>query len=80
MYIDPRWDYKEAIKNLRTLKIQYDEFLMSFFTIKEKNKFIKETRDSIYSLLIEEFQKDRIWEYMNGDILPLEAFVLFRIL
>lgn len=80
MNINPSWTYKDIIKNLRTLRLQYEELITSFLYLHDQINFIRETRDTIYALPIEEFEKDRVWEYMNGDISPIDAFILFRIL
>lgn len=80
MNINPSWTYKDIVANIRTLKLSYVERLTSFFYIRQRNKFIKATRDSLYALHIEEFQKDRIWEYMNGYLSPIQIFMLFGFL
>ena len=80
MRINPSWNYKDIVANIRTLKLSYVECLTSFFYIRQRNKFIKATRDSLYALHIEEFQKDRIWEYMNGYLSPIQIFMLFGFL
>ena len=80
MNINPNWNFKEISRNLRTLRHDYERVLASFSYIREENAFILETRNQIYALPIQEFEKDRVWEYMNGDISPIDAFILFRIL
>lgn len=77
MRINPSWNYKDIVANIRTLKLSYLERLTSFFYVTQENQFIKATRDSLYALHIEEFQKDRIWEYMNGYLSPVEIFIYF---
>ena len=77
MHINSSWNYKDIIANIRTLKLSYLERLTSFFYVTQQNKFVKATRDSLYALHIEEFQKDRIWEYMNGYLSPVETFIYF---
>lgn len=80
MNINPSWNYKDLVKNIRTLKLSYWERLTSFSNVFEENIFIYKTRKSIYVLNIEEFQKDRVWEYMNGDLTPIDVFMLFGFL
>ena len=79
MIINPGWNYKELVANIRTLKLSYLDRLTSFFYVLQEIQFIKATRDNLYSLHIEEFQKDRIWEYMNDDLSPTETFIYFGI-
>lgn len=69
IYINPNWTYKEAVSNLRTLKLQYEEILVSFslWQTKEWADFIRSTRDKLYSLNLLEWQIDNLWNYMNGN-------------
>lgn len=77
MYINPSWNYRDVIVNIRALKLSYEERLTSFLVLKQQNDFIRETRNALYSLNFEEFKKDRIWEYMNGYLTPWEAISIF---
>lgn len=67
LYINPEWTFKEVVNNLKTLKLEYEEILASFlcFQLKEKVKFKRNLRNSIYALNFEEWKKDKIWNYMN---------------
>lgn len=67
VYVDQDWTFKEAIKNVWALKLQYVVVLMSFSLEqrKERTKFRRETRDLIYALNFEEWKRDKIWEFMN---------------
>lgn len=56
--------FKEIVKNCEELKLRYTESLTPFFNIKK----IRLWKSAIYSLKMEEWKKDRIWEYLNGDI------------
>lgn len=62
--------YKEFIKNIEALKTNYNVFVASFFIFEAKQKlsFIKCFKRQIYQLKFEKWKKDRIWEYLNGDI------------
>lgn len=66
--VNPSWTFKEAVDNLKTLREQYKETLASFsyFDLHEKVIFLKKTRDSFYALELEEAEKDKLWDYMNG--------------
>lgn len=77
MYINPTWNYNQIVANIRTLRLQYNEVLTSFDYVREQNKFIKATRDNLYAMNLEEFEKDRIWEYMNGYLSSIDTFMLF---
>ena len=62
---------KVIIDNGRTLREMYDELLCPFFNAKR----IREWRNMLYQLHIDEWIKDRIWEYLNKDI-ELEELIL----
>lgn len=61
--------FKEILQNAEALKTRYQGFLSPFFNVEK----IVEWRDYVYSLPIEEWKSDRIWEYLNDDI-PLDKF------
>lgn len=62
---------KVIIDNGRTLRGMYNELLCPFFNEKE----IRFWRNLLYQLELEEWKKDRIWEYLNGDI-EIEELIL----
>lgn len=66
MFINPNLNYYQIIANIWTLTLEYNECLASFSNLRKKNEFIRETRDTIYALDLHEFEKDHIWELMNG--------------
>ena len=74
MIVDTGWTFKDIIEKAKAVKLQYEEVLSSFsnFQLKEKNIFKKELRDTVYSLNIEGYKKDRFWEYIN-DCLEYEV-------
>ena len=80
MNIDLSWQYTEVISNLKTLKKEYEEILTSFSYIRDENKFIREIKDKIYSFDFNVNKIDKIWEYMNNDLSPLEIFIFFKFL
>ena len=67
--IDKGWNFKQAVDNIRAVKDDYLGLLSSFSIYETKQKRIKiqEIRKQIYELEIFEWQKDRLWEYMNDD-------------
>ena len=65
MEIEKDITFKQLVNRLEELRHEYDRFLCLFFDIKDRIKYRKETRDLFYSLNIEYWQKERIWDYMN---------------
>ena len=70
IYIDPSWNYKQTLLNLKTLRRDYMDVLASFsyFNLHDKVEFEYKIKNDIYSLQFETWKKDRIWEYMNHDV------------
>lgn len=70
MKINPFWDFGEAVENIKAIKSYYIGLLSSFSIYEIKQKVIAqaEIRNQIYELDIFEWQKDKLWEYMNDDI------------
>ena len=65
---NPNWTFKEAVGNLKALKTRYEQVLVSFscYEVKERVEFRRHTRNAVYSIQAEEWERDKIWEYMNG--------------
>lgn len=80
MIINPSWSYRKIVRNLRTLRHDYERVLASFLYVRDQNDFIRATRDSLYVMNLEDCQKDRIWEYMNGYLSSMDTFLLFGFL
>lgn len=80
MNIDPSWNYKDFVRNLKTLRLKYEEVLSSFSYIRDENKFIYEVKKEIYSFKFDINKIDKIWEYINGDLSSLEVFIIFGII
>jgi len=68
--ISPEWDFVEAVNNIEAIKDTYEGLLSSFsiYEVRQKKAVIQSFRDNIYELKILEWQKDKLWEYLNGDI------------
>ena len=66
--INQDWTFNEVVDNLKELKSVYweDLALFSYFELKEKLKFERKTKDMFYKLKLQEWQIDKIWEYING--------------
>ena len=80
LYFDPEWKFNDIVRNIRTLRSDYEGILASFyyFDIKEVVHFKKQTRDMFYSYPFEEWRKDRLWEYMNGFIPFYDLICIMR--
>ena len=62
------WTFGEVVENLQALKLQYEEVLASFyyFDLKKAVSKKREIKKIFYSFKLKDWQKDKIWEYMNG--------------
>lgn len=64
-----RYTFIYLMKNLEGVKAEYDESLYPFFNNpKQRVKIRSIWRNNIYSIKAQQFQKDFIWEYLNGYI------------
>lgn len=69
-YIEQSWTSKEILHNARALKSYLDE-MTALFSCKEPKKYFefkKRLKHDIYSLQIEKWKCDRLWEYLHGDV------------
>lgn len=68
--MDPAWTFKEIVNNIKAMRHQFEDVLLSFsnFEVKNERLFRQKVRDSIYALNFGEKKKNLIWEYMNGFI------------
>lgn len=64
------YTFENIVLNLKTIKSNYIGVLSSFFAFDLHNKVIclKEIHDQFYSLNLDTWKIDRIWEYLNNDI------------
>lgn len=60
--------FRQFIANSRVLKQQYGECFTPFFNA----ELVKCWKKMIYGLQIEEWKRDKIWEYLNDDF-PIEC-------
>lgn len=56
--------FKQFINNCKVLKAQYEELFTPFLM----KKTIRCWKVMIYSLDMVEWKRDKIWNYLNGDI------------
>jgi len=70
MKINVLWSFGEAVENIKAIKEYYIDLLSSFsiYEGKQKNIAQGEIKRQIYSLGILEWQKDKLWEFMNDDV------------
>ena len=56
--------FRQFVENCEALKSQYEEVLSPFFNV----QLVRCWKKMIYGLNIEEWKKDRLWEYLNDDV------------
>lgn len=56
--------FKQFVESAKVLKDNYECLLIPFFRFKE----IRCWKIMIYSLDIVSWKRDRLWEYLNGDL------------
>lgn len=68
--INASWTFSEAINNIKAVKDYYIGLLSSFsiYEILKKRIAITNFRNEVYNLDILEWQKDKLWEFLNGDV------------
>ena len=67
LVVNKNWTFEEAVKNIEALKSQYCDILASFscYEIKDKVNFMRNSRNSFYSMNLKVWEIDKLWEYMN---------------
>lgn len=67
LVVNKNWTFEETVKNIEALKSQYCGILASFscYEIKDKVNFMRNLRDSFYSMNLKVWEIDKLWEYMN---------------
>lgn len=68
--IDPNWSFEQIVEHLDQIKDDVWKVLNSYtyFQIQQKNNFQKSLRNQICSLNLKEWQTERIYEFIFGDI------------
>ena len=68
VYVNPNWTFRETVNNIKTLRILYRGELASFslWQSKEWADYIVAIRKQFYALDLIEWQKDMLWNFMNG--------------
>ena len=66
--INPNWNFKEVVEHLKALKCEYEDILRFFhyYDLHAQVEFKRNTRNKFYALKLQEWEKDKIWNYMNG--------------
>ena len=67
LVVNKNWTFEETVKNIEALKSQYCDILASFscYEIKDKVNFMRNSRNSFYSMNLKTWEIDKLWEYMN---------------
>lgn len=70
IFFDENCSFKEIVNEIEAIKSQIEGLFafFSYFNIKEENKFKYNLKRQIYSLKFEEWRKDKIIEYIYGDV------------
>lgn len=74
MDVDEKWNYKECLYFIGLVKEKYEGIKRSFCCLggnKEYFEAVIKMKKDIYNLKFgeyEEWKKDKLWEYLNGDI------------
>ena len=68
--INQNWTFKEVVENIEEIKTHARGIITSFsyFERKQAIVFMKQLRDSIYSLHFETWRCDRLVEFIYDDI------------
>ena len=68
--INTDWNYKEVVNNIEAVKSQILGVIASFsyFQNRDKTIFMRWVKDSIYSFEFQDWKKDKIIEYIYGDV------------
>ena len=64
------YTFESIVLNIKAIKSKYTGILSSFSVFKHHDKVLclKQIHDLFYSLNLDEWKIDRIWEYLNNDI------------
>ena len=71
MDVNKDWTYKEALYFIDLVKEKYEDITRSFYVVKQKRTLFEKAykiKKDIYALNFEDWRKDKLWEYINGDI------------
>lgn len=69
--VNSNWTYKESLFFIDIIKKEYEGVMLSFSILGGNSKQYEKAyqiKKDIYSLNFEEWQKDKLWEYLNDDI------------
>lgn len=68
--INKEWTFNDTIINIETLKTYYCRLLASFSVFERKKRIAlcRKFKTQIYSLKFEEYKRNLIWRYINGEI------------
>ena len=69
--VDKTWNYKESLYFIGDVKRHYESIMLSFSVYGGNFKprdDIRKLKNEIYALEFETWKKDKLWEYITGDI------------
>ncbi len=77
--IDNSWTFQDIIKNIEAIRTFFNSSCASFCYFDKHSLIVfkRNFKATIYSLNASDSQKDKIWQYLNGDELdePLEYLI-----
>lgn len=71
MQVNHNWSFKESVIFIDGIKATYEDTMLFFYLTRNKKRVLDQARkikESIYNLKFEEWKRDKLWEYINGDI------------
>jgi len=74
--LDSNWKFKNIQDNIEAVKTQYEDILSSFsyFEMKKRGNVLHKMRQEVFKFdNIEYWQRERLWEVLNGDF-EIEKF------
>lgn len=74
--LNPNWKFKDVQDNVEAIKTQYEGILSSFlcYEIKERGVALHKIKQEIFGYgNIQYWQRERLWEVLNGDF-DIEEF------
>ena len=69
--VNSNWTYKESLFYIDLVKEEYEGVMLSFSILGGNLKLYEKAyqiKKDIYSLKFEEWQKDKLWKYLNDAI------------
>ena len=74
--LNPSWKFNDVQDNIETIKSQYEGVLLSFlsYQLKERGNALRTMKREVFDYEnIQYWQRERLWEVLNGDF-EIEEF------